>query len=89
MLYTIKVTDNYIKLGIRKLCRNCPVALAIRDTIPHILADVTLHEIYISNKDDIRMNNALVYHSPTKVVSFVKAFDSGLPVEPFEFELDY
>ncbi len=76
--YVIQVTEDHIRLGKRSNCRECPVALAVREELPaaKILGTVLIVE-----------TPWLKIHLPKKVTEFIEAFDHFRPVEPFSFEL--
>lgn len=67
-----KVTREHIDSGIREECCSCPIALAVK---PNFFC-------YTHFKIDGK-----VYMTPQEVFNFVHLFDSGVHVEPFEFEL--
>ena len=75
----IQVTQEHIKQGVRRDCHYCPVALALRET---------LTEANYTGVFSTGINVDGVMH-PTieSVKDFMDAFDGGLPVEPFSFEL--
>jgi hypothetical protein len=87
---TINVTAEHIAAGERENCERCPVALAIRDAFPHLVyIEVAPEGISISLRGaDIWGLKAHV-DVAREVQEFIRAFDSGEPVEPFTFELDY
>lgn len=75
----IKVEQHHIDRGIRHAANLCPVALAIEEELSLSCRAYSIIEI------------GLKYHTitPIEVLSFMRRFDCGLPVEPFEFEIDY
>lgn len=76
----IQVTQEHIKCGLRMTGYNCPVALAIQETLNmgtvYVQADVWY--IFVGDKQHI---------TPLDVRNFIYLFDSGKPVQPFSFEL--
>ena len=75
----VKVTQKHIDTGLRGRCWLCPIAFALKD---------------LTGKN-WRVHNDAVYYEdleiplPWSAISFIKCFDEGLRVEPFEFELEY
>jgi hypothetical protein len=78
---TVSVTAEHITKGFARDCERCPVALAIRDAFPAV-AHVTVTGLYV--RMGIRE-----HEMPAEVQQFTWAFDTGQPIEPFTFELDY
>lgn len=81
----INVTAEHIAKGVRDSCSHCPVALAIREALPHgpglwvDSAHVTVG----------KSGHWTEVGLPDAVTRFIEAFDQGDPVQPFAFELDY
>jgi len=77
----IRVTSEDIAKGQRCNARFCPVALALQRTTnnPNIVA--------IGNWGYDTRKLSSQFDLPMKVMRFIDAFDSGNPVEPFEFEM--
>lgn len=73
----IKVTQEHIDLGERKLCSECPVALAVIEATG-IACEV--------EPDEIRFKGRY-FQLPPAACRFISEFDCGAPVQPFEFEL--
>lgn len=78
----ISVTQAHINEGVPKVGAQCPIALAIKEATG-ANAYVGNSEIFLDNPETERG----IPHSPT-ISSFIDAFDDGLPVQPFEFELE-
>ena len=81
----VQVSKEHIKRGVPHSSRYCPVALAIN------LVDGFNEEVLVSPKDKdlgggIKIG-AKHYHAPRSVERFVKQFDKGKPVKPFNFKL--
>jgi len=82
---TITVTAEHIARGVADSCDHCPVALAIREALPHgpglwvDSAHVTVGKPGHWTEVDL----------PDTVTHFIEAFDGGDPVRPFTFDLDY
>lgn len=78
--------------GIRHSCVQCPIALAVRRAFNYT-AVVDKVEIFSSGKVTLKRYHAeeeeLVGFLPIVAMNFIKAFDIGLPVCPFEFVLPY
>lgn len=80
----IQVTQYHIDKGVPEDDRRCPVALAIQDAG---LPDVRVGQ----NRDTIEVYGNMYAGTspyPGAVADFVRAFEHGEPVEPFEFQLD-
>lgn len=77
---TVKVTQEHIDNGGLRNCRACPVALALIDAGYSEVA-VSADGLYISDSFG-RLE------VPPAVAKFIKAFDSGYQVWPFEFALE-
>ncbi len=79
MKYTIEVTKQDIKVGVRGNCFECPVALALTrvfGTGVQVYPEISLPGI----NPVIRM--------PDAVRKFVRRFDQKEPVQPFTFEIE-
>lgn len=77
----IQVTSDDIKNGNRTFI-TCPVSLALnRETKKECIVD--RHTIAIYDK----YLNVASYCSPKSVFDFIRDFDDGLEVQPFEFDL--
>jgi hypothetical protein len=76
----IYVTQDDINKGERQQCHLCPIARAVADAlgVHSRLVEVTSY--------GIRAGGAH-YKLPLDARDFMYAFDEGLTVEPFEFEL--
>lgn len=78
---TIQVTAEDISLGIRGRTSRCPVALAFNRTgcsTSFVIVTPKLAREYQSHR---------CWELPPEATDFIKRFDAGLPVEPFEFEV--
>jgi hypothetical protein len=78
----IQVTQEHIDHGTRNSCYECPVALALHENLLGKNEVRVIHYIEIIGEDV-----SLKYKLPDSVVHFIKRFDKGIKVEPFEFEL--
>jgi hypothetical protein len=74
----ISVTEEHIAIGKRSDCDACPAALAIFEATGKRVAVADHH---------LRWRGREMW-SPPSVCEFVRQFDSGNPVGPFQFELD-
>ena len=75
----IKVTQEHIERGVVKDCDVCPVALAMQEAMED--DKVRVFSTYIETSEGN-------YITPESVGDFIDNFDEGLPVKPFEFELE-
>lgn len=74
----ISVTQDDIDKGSRQCGYACPVAKAIMRALNTIYVFVNYRTIRI---------NTLECGLPNGVADFIRLFDGGQPVQPFEFEL--
>jgi hypothetical protein len=81
----ITVTQRHIERGEKHAASRCPVALALEDAKPSSYARVCP----FNNIFETRTIRGVLtrYDIPATVRIFVRAFDQGLPVEPFTFTL--
>lgn len=82
----INVVVNYraINNGLRGDPDNCPLALAIRESVGYI---TTVGETICTLWNDDKTTRIGFYHLPEKAVEFRKRFDRGDKVKPFTFQL--
>jgi len=80
----IKVTQEHIENGCKKACLFCPVALALEARTGKEWS-VGIYDAYCTHKSD---DGPTLHTLPDSAKDFILYFDSGLPVEPFEFELE-
>jgi hypothetical protein len=83
MIITVHVTQDDIRDGQAGVCRECPVALAIKRALPGIDVHVSYERVSLGGP---RRQELLC--TPDAVQEFIGRFDSALPVEPFGFTLD-
>ena len=76
----ITLSKKDINEGIVAHCHQCPVALAIHNTLKVELNDIVVTPVQISVLD-------MKYRVPTRVARFIRAFDGGSDVRPFAFRL--
>jgi len=82
---TVSVTAGHLSLGIPGDCGKCPVALAIEDAFPHAIG-VSVGDRYISMCSEGAPELLII---PESVRALIADIDTGTPVDPFTFELDY
>ena len=75
----IQVTQEDIDRGIAGSCGRCPITLAIRRA--------TSKNYYTGVEDVFHMDYGPVIRLPFEAIKFIKNFDSGNEVKPFEFEV--
>ncbi len=73
----IKVEHEHIDGGLKKSCRQCPIALAVQAVVP---TSVSVWDTYV-------IMNERSYRLPHIARQFIHDFDNDLTVVPFEFEL--
>ncbi len=78
----ITVTADHIAKGERGCICKCPIALAMK-SLGYKNPWVECNKIYW----DVGWNS-YKKEMPPSAKEFIKAFDIGLPVEPFEFEFE-
>jgi len=75
----IEVTVNHIRRGVRHDGKWCPIALALREKFPGVSVVAYPNYIGISTED---------FYPPPEATAFMMAFDRGVGVQPFAFDLD-
>jgi len=85
--YTITVTDTHITYGLPGKRCFCPIAMAIMDAniIPDTLVSVEYGAARFFRSGD--MMPVAIGRLPKNAQVFVDKFDTGEPVEPFEFTM--
>lgn len=81
----IKVTQTDIDNGIKGSCVFCPIAQALRKQ-DKMAISISVGSCFIEYFKLGECNNSL--RMPEIACNFIRAFDKGLPVEPFEFEAE-
>jgi hypothetical protein len=77
----VRVTAGHIKAGKPGKCGECPVALAVADTFPAAAFASVCPDHLAMLLDDKLVRTP----TPMRAAVFIRAFDAGDPVEPFEF----
>lgn len=80
---TINVTAKDIKIGLRRTCSFCPIALAIRRAISRTSIYVWNGQVRVYKGGELLSLLSL----PLEAQEFILNFDAELPVYPFDFEL--
>jgi hypothetical protein len=99
MKKTIRVTQEHIDRGAKLSTRRCPIALALEEDadLKKLEARVGatrlwrwlgVYEANVDDSDIADSNIVTICSIPLKAEQFVKAFDGGEFVQPFEFEID-
>lgn len=86
----VRVTKEHIKLGKKHSCSKCPVALALdlhEDS--RAIQGTSYYEVNSNNILLKAFNQELCFKPPNSVIEFIKKFDSGKPVKPFNFYFDF
>lgn len=76
----IEVTEQDIKDGVSNSDIACPIALAVRHSIECNSVEVS--------PEDIVIDGSLVMINTVTMRNFIRRFDRGLSVEPFNFNLE-
>lgn len=84
MNYAINVTEQDIAVGEQRSCRHCPISVAIGRISGAISVSTDEECIRVGSNDVIPSDH---YATPCAAAEFIRAFDTGNPVEPFTFEL--
>lgn len=74
-----QLMQKHIDQGIRGRCRNCPVALAVKEVFPVQQVEVYTRDVSI---------DSYIYRLPSVVHYAIRTFDLEGTMLPFEFELD-
>lgn len=74
----VKVTLGHIALGKKADDERCPIALAFESIGVRAMVGQTI----------MRLNNHKIEPQIPECAEFVKAFDNGRPVSPFEFHVE-
>jgi hypothetical protein len=87
----IQVTDKHIRESLH-CATNCPIALAIKEVLGRgytlgVSPDGESFCLYFKRTDD-RFRPLTKVILPKQASKFIKEFDQGKQVEPFEFELE-
>ena len=94
----INVTQDHIDKGKKDSCHGCPIALALTEQIP-----LPNGHKWCARRDHAKIHVELLAEKPANydfynyggtplswnAESFIRDFDSSMPVEPFSFEFDY
>jgi hypothetical protein len=80
----ITVTAQHIAQGARSNCWRCPIALAVREAFPDTA--IAVSDFYIQMTLDGQQR---IIRTPRETALFIRAFDTGVPIEPFSFTVDY
>lgn len=81
----ISVQVKHISRGVPHAAESCPIALAVNDTL-----ELSEHCSVAGPYGHVfKTEGVLFFRLPRLAAEFVSHFDNGLPVEPFEFELQF
>lgn len=83
MKKTIRVTQSHIDMGVPEDCDICPIAIALHEAFPECIFGVHGDYAFFA-----RRREKLKIKLTDSCGAFVAAFDAGLPVTPFEFEVE-
>lgn len=75
----ISVEQKHIKHGVNASCRECPIALAVKEQMGI--------ESTLVRSDEI-VTSFMVQKLPRSAQRFIAAFDKHKPVKPFRFRLE-
>lgn len=89
MFVKISVTEKDIAKGRRDDCVACPIALAIKRTLPNVeQINVTASNFSLIGRDKRGTRCYEGGFLPFAVRFFIIRFDNGRTVQPFEFEIE-
>lgn len=77
----VTVEQKHIDNGVRKDCRCCPIALAIKKDFPNSVVDVHHDKVYVWANNEM-------YKLPPEARHFIARYDHHVKVEPFTFEME-
>ena len=77
----VHITQNDIELGVRDNVLSCPISIAVKRQFPDWTVTTNLCFIYLVNE-----SNHLAFTMPEDGFRFVKDFDLGRNVKPFELK---
>jgi hypothetical protein len=83
MTLHVDVLQHHIDAGVRRDCRLCPVAMALQRA--------TGEAWRVSEKRAVLRRGSATpirVRIPVNVTSFIRRFDAGEPVAPFEFTIE-
>lgn len=82
----VSVTQTHIDSGIRQNPWQCPVARAIKDALhdPDLEVSVATRHVTLYRSDIVVWRNDF----QEDIIKWIAHFDQGLPISPFEFDLD-
>jgi hypothetical protein len=83
MLYTVKVTDEHIRLGRRTNCYKCPIALALMELFPDKTVEVGGTEGYLRDPNNGRYIKKfeLPHIAQMFIYQYYKGFSGFGPIE--------
>ena len=86
MKVTIQVTQEDIKNGQPTRCLKCPLALAATRAFGHqiFVARYTMFSMDVNGKVNFHGGKL-----PKEVTTWQWNFDNGIPVKPFDFEIEF
>lgn len=83
---TIHITEEDIKNGTRDNVTSCPVALAFKRRLPEFKVRATTYAVYLYEVDEFDKWDTF-YEAPQEVTDFMRSFDKGEKVYPFDVTL--
>jgi len=83
----ISVTQDDIDKGIKNNCEKCPIARALARSFPGYFNLASIY--YLSVKAHQKDFYVFMMDTPKVCYDFIRDFDQGKPVTPFEFEISY
>jgi hypothetical protein len=81
----ITVTEKHIQDGIREDCNSCAIALALRSAG---FRSVAVYESRKLECDGFRYTVCPLNYSHKEINTWIDQFDSGIYVQPIEFEIE-
>lgn len=87
----LTITQECIDAGSRSDAYYCPIALSAKEQLGNVsvYAGIQGLEVYTENEHgELDYGHKTVYWYPPNVKNFVRDFDAGKTVNPFEWELE-
>lgn len=81
----VQVTQSHIDKGVQASCYNCPISQSLLENnkeLNEVIVKQGSVEMYWKN------DGYSFYHLPESAMNFIRDFDAGEKVNPFEFELN-
>lgn len=87
----INVTQEHIDQGLPTSPWYCPIALATKRAIKNTDPNLSSVAVVGSKKIYLHYYNgkSIIAFTASNLIEFIRDFDNGRPVKPFDFEIDF